>query len=98
MPNYYYTAKTFDGRTKTGILPAKDVSQLAQTLKGERMLLIKAISEDEKKKNRFNFLITFSSVSTVEKIMLTRNLHIMIATGLSLVRSFDILSIQSKNP
>lgn len=98
MPNYYYTAKTFDGRTKTGILPAKDVSQLAQALKGESMLLIKAISEEEKKKNIFSFLVKFSSVSTVEKIMLTRNLHIMIATGLSLVRSFDILSAQSKNP
>jgi type IV pilus assembly protein PilC len=98
MPNYYYTAKTFDGKTRTGNLPAKDIYQLAQALKSEGALLIKAISEEEKKrKSRFNFFISFSNVSAVEKIMLTRNLHIMIATGLSLVRGFDILSAQSKN-
>ncbi len=98
MPNYFYTAKSFDGKTKTGNMQAKDVYQLAQALKSEGMLLIKGITEEERKRGRFNFLVSFSTVSAPEKIMLTRNLHIMIATGLSLVKSFDILAKQSKNP
>ncbi len=98
MPNYFYTAKSFDGKTKTGNLPAKDMYQLAQALKSEGLLLIKAISEEERKKKWLKILFSVSTVSTVEKIMFTKNLHIMIATGLSLVRSFDILANQSRNP
>lgn len=97
MPNYFYTAKSFDGKTKTGSFPAKDMYQLAQLLKNDGLLLIKAVSEEERKKNWLLILFSVSTVSAVEKIMLVKNLHIMVATGLSLVRSFDILANQSRN-
>ncbi len=96
MPNYFYTAKSFDGTTKTGNLYAKDLRQLAQNLKNENMLLIKAVSEEEKKRNKFKFFLPSFGISSVEKIMMTRNLWIMFSAGLPLIKIFDILSVQAK--
>ncbi len=99
MPNYFYIAKSFDGETKTGIFFAKDLRQLALSLKSMDMFLIKAVFEEEKdKKNKFTFEIpSFSGISSTEKIMMTRNLWIMFSAGLSLVKIFSILSTQAKN-
>ena len=50
MANYFYTAKTLDGQDKTGTLFAKDMQQLALSIKSEGMILIKAISEEDDKR------------------------------------------------
>lgn len=97
MPNYFYVAKSFDGETKTGTINAESEYQLAQNLKKDDMILIKAAVQGEKTKLKFNFSLPFSGVSLTEKIMMTRNLEVMFATGLSLVKSFDILSSQARN-
>ncbi len=97
MPNYFYTAKSFDGETKTGTLNAQDERQLAQDLKRDDMLLIKVVTQDKKLKSKFNLTISFFGVSLIEKIIMIRNLQIMFSTGLSLVKSFNILAIQAKN-
>jgi len=56
MPKYIYTAKSLDGETKTGNLEAKDIHQLAQTLRQESLILIRARPEGlEKKKFNFSF-------------------------------------------
>ena len=93
MPVYFYTAKSFDGQTETGNLEAENESQLAQKLKSQGMILIKSVFERKKVKSKFSF----SKVSSTEKIVMTRNLGAMFSTGLSLVKSFDILSAQTKN-
>lgn len=97
MPNYLYTAKTFDGETKVGNLFAKDVHQLAQNLKAENVFLIQAIPQEELKKGALKFELPSFGVSSTEKIMMARNLWIMFGAGLSLVKIFDILSTQAKN-
>lgn len=97
MPTYFYTAKAFDGKTQTGKLTAKDIHQLAQSLKNEGLILIKAVLEEEKEKNRFKFFLPSFGVSLKEKIMITRNLEVMVSTGVPLVKSFSILAVQSKN-
>ncbi len=97
MPNYFYTAKSLEGETKTGTLNAKDEHRLAQDLKREGMVLIKAVVQDGKVKSKFNFSISFFGVSMTEKIMMVRNLEVMFSAGLSLVKSFDILVAQSRN-
>ena len=97
MPSYLYTAKTLKGETKTGTLSAKDIHQLAQKLKEEDLVLVKGILEEEKEKNRLKISIPFFKVSSTEKIMMTRNLQVMIASGLSLVRSLTILTTQTKS-
>lgn len=98
MPNYFYTAKSVDGETKTGNAFADDLRQLSQNLKDEDLILIKAVSsEKEEKRGILSSLFFRVRVSTAEKIIMTRNLHIMTATGLSIVKIFDILSVQAKN-
>lgn len=94
MPIYSYTAKSFDGQTKTGNLEAKDERQLAQKLKSQGMVLIRSVFE--KKKTKFKFSFPFFRVSSVEKIIMIRNLGTMFSTGLPLEKSFDILSAQTR--
>ena len=96
MPNYFYTAKTLDGKNQAGNLNAKDTHELSQTLKNQGMLLIKAHALDEKEKKSWGIQLPFSGVSAKEKIMFTRNLWVMVSAGLSLVRSFEILAAQTK--
>lgn len=98
MPNYFYTAKSFDGQNKTGTIFAKDTHQLALNLKAENMLLIKAISEEDKKRDRFKMFLPSLGISATEKIMMTRNLWIMFGAGLSLVKIFTILAAQARKP
>ena len=97
MPKYFYIAKSFDNQTFTGTLDEKDEHQLAQSLKAQGMILIKAAVEGQKAKFKFNIDLPFFGVSLTEKIMMTKNLGVMFSTGLSLVKSFDILVVQAKN-
>lgn len=97
MPSYFYTSKTSEGKTKTGILPAGNIHQLARKLKGKGLILIKAILEEERGKKKFRISIPFLKVSSTEKIIVVRNLQVMIASGLSLVRSLTILISQTKS-
>lgn len=98
MPNYFYTAKSLNGETRTGNSPAKDLNQLAQNLKNEGLILIRAIPEEEKTiKSKFRFLLPSFGVPPMKKVMLIRNLWVMVGAGLSIVKSLDILSKQFKN-
>jgi type IV pilus assembly protein PilC len=98
MPNYSYTAKSVDSKTKKGKAFADNLRQLAQNLKDENLILINAVSDDKEEKRSFlNSFFSKVRVSSAEKIIMTRNLHIMTATGLSVVKIFNILAIQAKN-
>lgn len=102
MPNYFYTAKSADGEIETGNINAEDPYQIAQALRSRGMFLIKFTLGREReitapKFKKFTFSNPFSRVSLVEKIIMTRNMGVMISTGLPLVKIFDILSKQSKN-
>jgi len=97
MPLYSFFAKSLKGEEKTGILEAKDPQRLAAILKEQGFILIKAepkTEKIEKRKISFSFL---GGVSLTEKLMFTRNLQVMVASGLSLPKALDILSVQSKN-
>jgi len=97
MPFFYYTAKSVDGRTKTGIYDAENIRDLAQKLKAEGLILVKADPQSEKGKNNFNLPFLSKKVAISEKMFMARNLSIMVSTGLPLVKSFTILAAQSKN-
>ena len=96
MPNFFYTAKSSDGQTKIGNLYAEDLASLAQTLRGEKLFLIEAVLTDQKDGVKAKFALPSFGVSSVEKIIMTRNLWVMFSAGLSLVKIFDILSSQTK--
>jgi type IV pilus assembly protein PilC len=94
MPRYFYTAKSFSGEGRTGILEAADEHQLARILRQEGYILISASLEEKERK--FEFSLPFG-VSLVEKMNFTRNLRIMIGAGISLPRALETLAAQSKN-
>lgn len=97
MANYSYKAKYFDGRDSAGVMQATDERELALALKAQGMILIDASAVIKKKGLNMEINLPFMGVSSTEKIMMTRNLGVMFSTGLSMVKIFDILSVQSKN-
>ena len=99
MPAYSYTAKSFEGEVKSGVLEVKDKHELVRTLHQQGFVLIEAKLKSEQKRIRnFKIGIPFlNRVSLSEKIMFARNLRVMITAGVSLPRSLRILALQSKN-
>ncbi len=80
-----------------GSLNAEDKSELARELRGKGLVLISAKDEEEDKSS-FNFTLPFlNNVSIKEKLMLTRNLKVMISAGLALPRALQTLAAQSQN-
>ncbi|MBU0546989.1 MAG: type II secretion system F family protein [Patescibacteria group bacterium] len=98
MNKYFYTAKSLEGKTETGVLSAKDTRQLAQELKSRDLILINAQLDKPKSRVGFSMSLPFlSRVSLTEKMMFARNLQVMVAAGLPLSKSLFILSEQTKN-
>ena len=105
MATFSYTAKALDGTTKTGVAEAENVKELARILREEGLFLANANCKTQsgvnQEKNRFGFQFNFISshkkVSLTEKMLVTRNLAVMVSTGLSLVKGFSILAAQSKS-
>ncbi len=99
MPNYFYIAKSLKGEEKSGTMEAKSKLQLAQTLKAQGFILISAELEREevvRKKLEFS-LPFFDKVSLTDKLMFTRNLQVMVASGLSLPKALTTLAEQTKS-
>ncbi|MDI6603220.1 MAG: type II secretion system F family protein [Patescibacteria group bacterium] len=95
MPQYFYTAQSLRGESKSGVLEAKDEHQLARTLRQEGWILIRAESPTTFKKKWWR--MPFLGVSLTEKIFFTRNLRVMISAGLPLPRVLEILANQTKS-
>ncbi len=100
MSKYFYLAKSLKGEEKSsGVMEARDTHQLAETLKNQGFILIKAEPEkggSEKRKFQFSFPF-FGGVSLTERMMFTRNLQVMISAGLPLPRALETLALQSKS-
>ena len=99
MAKYFYEARSLTGELKSGILEAKDEHELSRILRQDGYLLVKVSSEGETiKKKKLEISIPFlAKVGLKEKMFFTRNLKVMIASGLPLPRSLKILSEQTKN-
>ena len=101
MPTYNYQAKDQDGNTKTGIRNAQDEQNLAQLLYQQGLILISATQEGgKKKKGSLNVSLgsIFGRVSLTDKMVFTRNLSLMIQSGLNLSQSLHSLASQTKSP
>ncbi len=99
MPRYSYFGKSLTGESRSGALEAKNKQDLAKILRQEGCILVSAVSDEEvASKNKFNFSIPFlNKVPLKEKIMLARNLRVMVMAGISLPKSLSILAGQSKS-
>ncbi len=96
MPAYNFTAKSQDGRPHSGTREARDQYELARSLRQEGYLLISARIAKERTRPRISFSF-FGRVSLKDKLMLVRNLKVMISAGVSLPKALKTLASQAKN-
>ena len=93
-----YTAKSFSGEEKKGEMTVKDERDLASQLRAENFILtsFKEIKEGQVDL-KTSFLDRFSRISLKDKMMFTRNLGVMVSSGLPISRSLNNLAVQTKN-
>ncbi len=98
---YNYLAKSLNGVPKSEVAEAKDEHELAKILRQEGYLLISAEPESKGKSlaklNNLQIPFIKRGVSSVEKIMFTRNLRVIVSAGISLPKALTTLSMQTKN-
>lgn len=102
MPIYFYKAKSLKEGEESGFLSAQSPSHLSRILRRRGYFLISAEKKGSEKKRKFKlpdlvFFEKFIGVSLSEKLFFTRNLRVMVKTGISLPRAFKILSKQTKD-
>lgn len=99
MPKFFYTAKNATtGETSGGDREAKDEKSLAQELRAEGLILTSHKQEESASSGtKIKFLDRFISVPLKEKMTFTRNLSVMVSSGLTVSRAINNLSIQTGN-
>lgn len=101
MSLYSYTSVTMEGVSASGVQEAKDEHELARLLREKGLLLLRAVSK-EARPSAISQFVDFANgifgVSTEEILMLIRNMKVMVAAGVPLPKTLDILSAQAKSP
>ena len=95
MAVFTYAAKSMSGEERNGSKEAQDKFELAKSLREEGYVLISA--SEKKASGSFQMPSIFNRVSVAERMIFARNLSVMVAAGLPLARSLEILSQESKN-
>src|SRR3989344_5158467 len=92
----YYKAVTSKGESIEGLIEARDPNEAAAYLRSKELLPIKIV---KKEKSKFENLIPFvgDKIKSSEIVNLTRELSSMLASGLTLLRSLEILKNQIGN-
>jgi type IV pilus assembly protein PilC len=98
MPKFLYTAKNITtGETSGGDMEAKDEKSLAQDLRAQGLLLTSHEEVKEEAGINIKFFDRFKKVPLKEKMTFTRNLSVMVSSGLTISRAIHNLSLQTKN-
>jgi type IV pilus assembly protein PilC len=98
MPKFFYTAKNITtGERSGGEIESRDERTLAQELRAQGVLLTSHKEIEEATTLHIKFFDRFSSVPLKEKMVFTRNLAVMVSSGLTVSRSIHNLSIQTQN-
>ena len=94
-----YTAKSYSGEIKSGQVNVKNERELAIQLRSEGFVLtsFNELENEDDKKIKIKLLDRFFGIPISEKMMFTRNLSVMIASGLPLSKALKNLSLQTKN-
>lgn len=96
MPKFVYTARDIaTGQSTSGDMSVEDERALALDLRSRGLLLTSFKKEEEK--TEVKFLDRFRSVPLKDKMVFTRNLGVMIGSGLTVSRSIYNLSTQTRN-
>lgn len=104
MPIFTFSAAKRDGAVVKGEREAADEKTLAQSLKSEELLLLQAkVKGKGLAAAGWNFDVgklfgRLKPIGLVEKMFFARNLSVMVEAGLSLTRSLEALSEETRHP
>lgn len=90
-----YKAATKEGKLNQGLLDAKDIQAAAAYLRSKNLLPIQITKVDTQISAKLPFL---NKVKTQDLILFTRQMSSMLSSGLTLMKSLDILKDQMQNP
>ena len=93
MNKYHFTSLDLSNKIVKGIIYAEDVNELKNTLDSQKLYLLKYTKEN----NSYNYINKFSRVKTIEIVNLSKEISIMLKTGLSVKKTFETLIISTKN-
>jgi len=98
MSKYLYTAKNVAGTPRSGEMDAVNERDLAMQLRGDGFVVTSIERQEEKnKKAHIKILDRLNGVTLKEKLFFTRNLSVMISSGLTIARALSNLSVQTEN-
>lgn len=98
MPEYFYTARTQDGKLIKDRIRMKDEQSLADYLKTKQLILTSAKEGGKAKKFSLKEMMgNLGRVPIIEKIFFTQNLSIMVKTGFSLAQALKTIQMQTQN-
>lgn len=98
MSKFFYTAKNATtGETSGGEMEAADEKSLAQDLRAQGLLLTSFKEEQVASSLQVKFFDRFKTVPLKEKMTFTRNLSVMVSSGLTISRAVHNLSLQTNN-
>lgn len=92
----YYKAVTKDGKFMDGLIEARDEREAANYLRSKEFIPIRIY---KKEKNSLTDLIPFLSSKVKQKdiVVFTRQLSSMLTSGITLIRSLEIIKSQTAN-
>ncbi len=96
MKKFKYKAKDQNGKEVSGVLEAKSVDRVAESLQGQGLLVIDIRGEgyDFSKLSEINI----GGIPMKDKVLFMRQFATMISAGISLNKALSILSQQVENP
>lgn len=98
MPQFSYKAKTVDGEIKSGRMEANNQPELSGILRQKGLILVSAEKfKGAKGDIELPEFLKFKRVGLVDKMLFTRNLGVMLRSGLAFSRALSILSEQTKS-
>jgi type IV pilus assembly protein PilC len=104
MPKYNYSAKTKDSKTIRDVEDAASREELVAKLRARGLFIISITPVGEAKQKHSSFLSLFSkksqkrpSLKLYDLGLFARNLATTLASGVSLLRSLEILSLQTES-
>lgn len=89
-----YKAATKEGKLSQGLLDAKDIQEAAVYLRAKGLMPIQIVRIDNQILTQIPFL---NKVKTAELVLFTRQMSSMLSSGLTLMKSLEILKDQMTN-
>ncbi len=93
---FYYKAVTGKGDSIDGIIEARDPNEVAAYLRSKELIPIKIIKKEKSKLTSFLPFVN-EKISSKDMVNFTRQLSSMLTSGLTLLRSLEILKVQIGN-